>query len=387
MSEANTAAVNPASETAAPIPPSTLRSGTMDRSQALQIVRQHRQFHENQAVPEDEGKTNPETDQAPKPVERPEAKPAQAAEQEAEESEAESTAEPENEPETPPELSEFTIEELASALEIDPEQLGSKLKVKVKVDGEVHEVNLADAIKGHQFETDYRQKTAKLAEERHAFEQSAQQAGDQLRARFQLADDLISILQAKVQTGPDPQQMNWLRENNMPEYMRVKEQFESDQQALQQALQARHQDRSRSEQEAQGNRARWRSQQVNELMAMPDFSTPDKVVKFENEARPALKAFYGFNDKQIDNFFANYEARQVPIVLDAIRYRQMQKEAGNLKKVIASKPKFAPPGPSKTSHGKKEDAIGALRTRLGQAKGKADQKTAALALIRAKRER
>ena len=57
-------------------------------------------------------------------------------------------------------------------------------KFTVKIDGEAHEVTLEEALKGYQRESDYRQKTMALAEQRKAFEQRQKEIFDVGQSRL-----------------------------------------------------------------------------------------------------------------------------------------------------------------------------------------------------------
>lgn len=375
------ATANPAPGAVA-LPASTERHGTMDRSQAVQIIRQHREHVESQPAKVDAPKVNPQDTPASPAVEEPEAVTHGEEEPQASASETESATEATV---TPQELAEFTVDELAGALELDPKDLASKLRVPIKINGETKLVTLAEAQAGHQLEADYRQKTAEVAEQRRALQAGVEQATQELRAKFQAADDLISILGAKVQSGPTQEQLSHLRETDPIEYLRVKDQVESDRAALLQAMRARQQERAQLEAKQSQDKAKWRGEQTKALTAMPDFDTPEKVMKFETDARSALKDHYGFRETEVEKFFESYDVRQVGIVRDAIKYRQMMKGSVDLKEVLKSKPKFAAPGPSKASPGKKSENVDALRTRLAKAKTSGERKTAALAFLKAKR--
>lgn len=110
------------------------------------------------------------------------------------------------EPESQQEEPSLTVASLAERLGMSADDLPGKFKVTIKVDGKEQEVTLAEAIKGHQFEADYRQKTAKHAEDRKAYEARVQaftveqqQTAEQLVALYsELRTDLLGSEPSKT---------------------------------------------------------------------------------------------------------------------------------------------------------------------------------------------
>ena len=95
-------------------------------------------------------------------------------------------------------LSFSSINELAEALEMTPEQFLEDFKGKVKVDGQEDEVSLSEALNGYQRQADYQRKTAELAENRRQFEQAVQQQHlaiqqehDVAQASLQAAEEVL----------------------------------------------------------------------------------------------------------------------------------------------------------------------------------------------------
>ena len=275
---------------------------------------------------------------APEPEPKPEAvEPAPVKAKEPEPVEADEAETPEAEPETtkeeePPDLSTVpnTVEGLAEAIGITAQELSEHLRVTVKVDGKEQVVTLAEAVKGQQLEADYRSKTSELAETRRAFASQVEQAQQALNAKARQLDELTTAVFSQLDLGPDDAALNKMLDPNDPSYDPNGHYLQTQARnaklaVLNKARQARQADFEKQEAERQALNAKYRKDQQDALLReYPEIKDRAKLREFEDETRSTLMAHYGFADEEVTRFMRTFDARQVKIVRDAIKFRKMQ---------------------------------------------------------------
>ena len=278
-----------------------------------------------------------------------------------------------------------TLEGLAEALGMEPDELAGYLKVPAKRGGKVEHVTLADAIKGQQLDADYRQKTMELSEQRRQLETQAQEATQRWQEQTQRLDTLIQSLEGNLEAEPTGEQMAQLLETDPKEYMRITARVKAQQERIDAAKKAR--DEELSKQEKQFNLAvqQYRSDQQRLLVEkVPELSDPDKLATFERNVATYLKG-QGFTDQDVAGFFGGpFDHRHVLLVRDAMRYRALQNGKKGLGKRLQALPKVQKPGasPSKATN---TDKLVASRNRLKQLKrkgSKTQQNDAAVELVK-----
>ena len=321
----------------------------------------------------------------------PEQQPRQTTRQEPPEEGAESAGQEESVTEVEKEaLGKFSLSDFASAIDSTPEEVLEALQVEAKVNGKSHAVTLKEAIAGYQLESDYRQKTQAIAEKSRAAEAAqtkAAQAAQMLEQRAQVLDDWVEHLRSVAGARYSPEQLAQLRHDDPVAWMEMKEQQRELEDTLASAQRQRQNVQREQQRLARDAYMQNRQRQAQALMSMSDFNTQEKVASFEKEMRPVLMEDYGYSSEEVDAFINNYEARQVPIVRDAIKYRQMMKTGEKqLKKRLEGKPKVTKPGPSSAGP-QRSDAVQDIRDRLRKAKGRLSQHDVGADLIRAKRAR
>jgi hypothetical protein len=270
-------------------------------------------------------------------------------EPEAQLSDEQAEGQPEAEPaeaETPASIElPDTLDGLANALGIQPEQLNN-LKVTVKVNGQERAVTLADAIKGHQLDADYRQKTAEIADQRRQFDAAVEAATHKWQERFQRADALAALLEQ--QTGAKDQAYwdAYLKDHGAEAYLGEKARWDSQMGALQQA-QAEKQ-RLAHDQMAQTaqQRIQYRQDQQQKLAAAdPTFANPAKAADFDKRFSAYLQETYKFTAKEVDEWVGGvWDHRHVLLAKKAMAYDDLQKAKPELNKKLANLPKVIVPG-------------------------------------------
>jgi len=242
-----------------------------------------------------------------------------------------------------------TLSGLAEAIGMDEAELAKHVKMPIRVNGETQMVTLADAASGQQMDADYRQKTSALAEERRHFESERQQASQLLQQRLQAADERIAALSQRMETEYPAAEMTRLASEDPAEYVRVKAQLEAQQSALIGQHQAQEAERARVNQEREASVAQFREQQQQILVdKIPELTDPDKLETFETGMATYL-GDVGFTNDEISGFVGGaFDARQVMLIRDAMRYRGMQDQKKTITKKLKGLPRVQRPGVSTT---------------------------------------
>ena len=133
------------------------------------------------------------------------------------------------------------------------------------------------------------------------------------------------------------------------EYVRVKAQLEAQQSALIGQHQAQEAERARVNQEREASVAQFREQQQQILVdKIPELTDPDKLETFETGMATYL-GDVGFTNDEISGFVGGaFDARQVMLIRDAMRYRGMQDQKKTITKKLKGLPRVQRPGVSTT---------------------------------------
>jgi hypothetical protein len=313
--------------------------------------------------PEEELPAEPESEEEPEGDE-----PEEEAEDESEE-----TEEAEEEPE-PEGTSEFeSLEDIAEALNITPDEFLERYKIKAKVDGEEIETSLSELKDGYQRLTDYRNKTAEVAEERKALKQEAETQKAEIENRLGQVSTLIDNLQSQVLS--DFQGVNWeeVRANNPGEYAALLQDFQSRQSQLNQAQEAAKQESERLQQE----QAAKQQEQYQELVqterellldAIPEWKSKDVMTAEAKQMSDYLKS-RGFNDQEINGAV---DHRIIKMAYDLMKTDKVKAKADVVKNKVKTLPKLVKPGSKGTQKTAKQDAANKLRAKIKKTGGKTD---------------
>lgn len=303
--------------------------------------------------PTSEPRAEPTPEKTPAQAEPGKPEPVEADDAETQEAEPETTKE-----EEPPELDLSTIpntvEGLAEAIGISPQELSEHLRVTVKVNGKEQAVTLAEAVKGHQLEADYRTKTSELAETRRNFASQVEQAQQALNAKANQLNELMAAVFSQLDLGPDETALSKMLDPKDPSYDPNGHYLQTQARnaklaVLNKARQARQANWEKQEAERQTLAAKWRTDQQDALLReYPEIKDKAKLREFEDETRSTLTAYYGFADEEVTRFMQTFDARQVKIVRDAIKFRKMQDGAKKLPVQLKGIPKVIRPGSGKS---------------------------------------
>ncbi len=281
-----------------------------------------------------------------------------------------------------------TFRALAEALEVDEAEFAKALKVERKVNGQTELVSLADAIDHHQLYIDYQRKAAEVAEQRRTVAAERQTAMQAWQERLGHLDALIPALQARLDTGYSDEKLEQiLIEDGSEAYLQAKRQTEAVQHAVATAVQERQNADAQWQAENHNKLVEFRQEQQQLLSAaIPELRERDGQQKFERKASDYLRSQQGFSQEQVNQWFASgWDHRHIRILDDAMKYREMTREAPKIKQKLAALPKVSKPGVATGPSDRDAENRIAIRDKLRQAARKGSrkqQKAAGLELVR-----
>lgn len=230
-------------------------------------------------------------------------------------------------------------------------------RYKVKVNGEEKTVTFDELRKGYQLESDYRQKTARLAEERKTLEAERTHYADQLKG-------IIPALQTQLQDKYANVDWVELAKSDPAQYVSLQAEYQQYATRLQIAQAEQH----RIETQTQAQRTaemkeRLQQEQTRLAEKIPEFSDPVKGPVLRTELKSFLKKT-GYTDDEIAGLG---DSRAALIAYKAMKYDKAQEA-----RVVAAKqgtqqaiPKVQRPGTS-TRADPKLAAVSAATERFGQ---------------------
>lgn len=273
-----------------------------------------------------------------------------------------------------------TVDDLATALGMEPEDLANHLRVRVKVAGEERLVTLSEAAKGQQLESDYRQKTSDLAEQRRIANEQIQQAQTEWQQKLQEVHSLYSMLEQQVGQEIPQEELDRLYGENPAEYIRVQAHMNQQRQALDKVRQSIQAEQQKAWNEGQQNQAKFREKQQKLLVEkLPEFGDSNKAQAAEQRLASGLK-HYGFSDEEISGFVGGaFDHRMVMVADAAAKFFELSK--GKMTEKVKAKPKMIKPGVGRDLKEPRAEQDAALRSRLKKATNKRAQDAAAVALV------
>jgi hypothetical protein len=287
----------------------------------------------------------------------------------------------ESTPEEPIELPDsFDVDALAEALDLKPEDLLAKLKVKTD-DGEL---SLDELRKGHLREADYTRKTQKLAKDKEAIEAHIRQRDTELKGRETFLENALAVLAVDLNAGPSDQDLIPLLDPHSGqydpnEYHRLRALRDGKLQRFNQVAQHIEANRKQTEDVRVKALAEHRKEQQAALLrAKPDLKDASSRTGFNERMVEGLTTEFGFKPEEVRRYFDGaFDHRHILMIEDAMKYRELQKAKGKMEKV-ATLPKVKAPGASKPAP-TASDKAQKLRERLRKS-GSADDMIALLKL-------
>lgn len=259
-----------------------------------------------------------------------------------------------------------SIQELAEALEIPLEDFLGKIKGKVKVNGVEQEVTLADMRNGYQMESDYRRKTAELAEHRKAFDAERERIASEVNRQFTEAQALTGVLEQQLTAEFNAVDWNHLRATDPAEFAAKRQEYNeryAQIQGIKSNVNATLAQQAEQMQRKQAEELKEILNQEKERLAaaIPEFRDQAKSEPLRTEIKNFLKS-NGFSDQDIGSV---YDHRQVLIIRDAMEYRKLKAKGVEVKNKVVIAPKLQKPG---NSDSKGTAANANLRERLARLK-------------------
>lgn len=265
-----------------------------------------------------------------------------------------------------------SLDEIAEALGLDLETFLDKYKIKAKVDGEEIETSLKETREGYQRLSDYRKKTAEVAELRKAAEAEVTAQKADLQGRLTQVNGLIDNLQNQL-LG-EFQGINWneLRVQSPGEYAALLQDFQSRQLQLQQVQQAAKTETEKLQKEqAEKQQALYAEvvQKERQLLfdAIPEWKDSN-VMKTEAEMISKFLKDRGFNEQEIG---MAVDHRIIKMAYDLMKFDKTKAKAETVKNKVKTLPKLVKPGSKNTQLTGKQAQDMKLKAKIKKTGGKA----------------
>ena len=215
---------------------------------------------------------------------------------------------------------------------------------RVKVQGQELEVSLDELKAGYSRDSDYRQKTHALSQDKKSLEEQKQSLNQTYESRIRELNDLIGTANAYVSQSSKEIDLSKL--------------YEEDPVAAAKAdFQMRQQRDHLANLKSQSDRIK--GQQYNEYLSeqkrlaatkIPEYGDPVKAVTFKNQLKISLND-YGFTDAEINTIS---DHRLLMVVKDAMDFKNFKAQKPVTSKKVVAAPKVIKSGISKGDTGKRE---------------------------------
>lgn len=202
----------------------------------------------------------------------------------------------------------------------------------VKVDGQEIQVKQSELLAGYQRDSDYRNKTKEVSEQRRAVEAERQSVVEARNSAIQVAErfqqELGQMLQPNVDWGK-------LAAEDPAEYVRQKHIYDMRMSQYNQAEQAKQYLQAQAQNEQQQNLQQYiRTEQERLAQALPEWKDESKAKAGKTAMREYLQSF-GYNDAEIGTVA---DHRMVVIADKARRYDELIKRSAQTTKRVEKLP-------------------------------------------------
>ena len=207
---------------------------------------------------------------------------------------------------------------------------------RVKVQGQELEVSLDELKSGYSRDSDYRQKTHALSQDRQSLESEKQSLRQNYDTRLKELNDLIGDANTYISQTPGEKDLQKMYEEDPTAAAKLD-------------FQMRQQRESFNKLKEQNEAVKL--QQYNDYLQeqrrlaaskIPEYSDPQKSPTFRNQMRDALTG-YGFNDQEIGSLA---DHRFLMVLRDAIGFKELKSKPVTAKKVTTA-PKVVRSGTAK----------------------------------------
>jgi len=240
---------------------------------------------------------------------------------------------------------------------------------RVKVQGQELEVSLDELKSGYSRDSDYRQKTHALAQERKILEDQKTSLSQSYDSKLKELTDLIGAAESYIGQSSEKDLQKMYEEDPT---QAAKIDFQQRQQ---------RENFNRLKQQAENVKLQQYNSYLEEQKRLaatkiPEYSDPVKGVTFKTQMKNTLSD-YGFNDQEIGSLA---DHRFLMVVKDAMEYRSLKSKPVTTKKV-ATAPKVVKSGTPKMENSRRE-AVKQKISRMKRSGGKLnDAQSAILEII------
>lgn len=307
------------------------------------------------------GLLNPQ-DQQETEIKKVEPSESEPEEQEVQESQAESEATNEQESEN----TEVTEEQQTELEEPNLHRL--------KVNGQEIEVSLDELKAGYSRDSDYRQKTHSLSQERKSLEEQKNSLRQSYETRLKELNDTIATADEFIRQQQGGQDLQKLFDEDPVAAARLEFQLRQQSEKIED-MKAK----ARAAQQKQYNDF-LETQKELAAQRIPEFADPNKADTFKLNMRNTLRD-YGFNDQEIGTLA---DHRFLMVAKDAMNYKSLQNKKPIVQKKIANAPKVIKSGVAKQNVSSGREVIRNKINKLRKSGSINDAKSALLDIINLK---
>ena len=273
--------------------------------------------------------------------------------------------------------SEATNEQESENTEVTEEQqteLEEPNLHRLKVNGQEIEVSLDELKAGYSRDSDYRQKTHSLSQERKSLEEQKNSLRQSYETRLKELNDTIATADEFIRQQQGGQDLQKLFDEDPVAATRLEFQLRQQSEKIE--------DMKAKAREAQQKQYNDFLETQKELAAqrIPEFADPNKADTFKLNMRNTLRD-YGFNDQEIGTLA---DHRFLMVAKDAMNYKSLQNKKPIVQKKIANAPKVIKSGVAKQNVSSGREVIRNKINKLRKSGSMNDAKSALLDIINLK---
>jgi len=273
--------------------------------------------------------------------------------------------------------SEATNEQESENTEVTEEQqteLEEPNLHRLKVNGQEIEVSLDELKAGYSRDSDYRQKTHSLSQERKSFEDQKNSLRQSYETRLKELNDTIATADEFIRQQQGGQDLQKLFDEDPVAAARLEFQLRQQSEKIEEMK-----SKAREAQHKQYNDF-LETQKELAAQKIPEFADPSKADTFKINMRNTLRD-YGFNDQEIGSLA---DHRFLMVAKDAMGYKSLQNKKPIVQKKVANAPKVVKSGVAKQNVSSGREVIRNKINKLRKSGSINDAKSALLDIINLK---
>jgi DNA repair exonuclease SbcCD ATPase subunit len=273
--------------------------------------------------------------------------------------------------------SEATNEQESKNTEVTEEQqteLEEPNLHQLKVNGQEIEVSLDELKAGYSRDSDYRQKTHSLSQERKSLEEQKNSLRQSYETRLKELNDTIATADEFIRQQQGGQDLQKLFDEDPVAAARLEFQLRQQSEKIEEMK-----SKAREAQHKQYNDF-LETQKELAAQKIPEFADPSKADTFKINMRNTLRD-YGFNDQEIGSLA---DHRFLMVAKDAMGYKSLQNKKPIVQKKVANAPKVVKSGVAKQNVSSGREVIRNKINKLRKSGSINDAKSALLDIINLK---